>query len=128
MKKKTSLILLLILFLCAALILFLRARDAQFSSPESGTMPAAAVETAEPAASPPSEPAASPPSELAAPPPSEPEPEPVYVSDPVFGEEIPQDVLEELQEENVSSPDNPSIVIGPEFTIELNENQGTGGF
>ena len=56
--------------------------------------------------------------------------EPVYVSDPIYGDDITQEELETLREEDAAEVPGSTggIVIGEEFSIELNENQGTDGF
>jgi len=59
---------------------------------------------------------------------SEPIQEANYVSDPVYGNELTQEELDELKEEDEVSEEGSSITIGSEFVIELGENQSTGGF
>ena len=54
-------------------------------------------------------------------------PEPVYVSDPIYGDQITEEELQEMKEET-ESQDGATISIGEEFVIELGETQGSAGF
>ncbi len=59
---------------------------------------------------------------------SEVTPEPVYVSDPIYGDDITEEELEQLREEDAADNGVETFVVGEEFVIELGETQGTGGF
>ena len=55
-------------------------------------------------------------------------PDPVFVSDPLYGDEITQDELDQLQAEDEIDNGISTYVVGEEFVIELGETQGIAGF
>lgn len=114
MKKRVSIIIFLLLILALLALLFLRTlHAAETNSAEMVTTDVSEDSNSDISLS------------------VEATPEPVYVSDPVYGDEITQEELETLREEDstaLDSPNAPSITIGEEFVIELEDNQSTGGF
>lgn len=49
------------------------------------------------------------------------------ISDPIYGDDLTKEELKILKEEDASEA-GVGMMIGEEFTIELGETQGTGGF
>ncbi len=54
--------------------------------------------------------------------------EPVYVSDPVYGDQITEEELEQLKEQDSGEDAPAGLYVGDEYVIELEETQDTGGF
>ncbi len=66
--------------------------------------------------------------DLSAPEEIDPETEPVYVSDPMYGDHLTPEELEELREQDGGDNDSTGLIVTEEFEIELGETQATGGF